>query len=132
MKRIILGGFGLLLVLAGPSSTALADSLTRSGCWLFNESPTKVTLCFSGSSRVTMSKTTTTTDHSISTCQFSGSYIKRGDAVTVTFQPNSGKCTNGARSPAWFVVCDFSGESLPCRGSTIVDGKTYEVGLTFE
>jgi hypothetical protein len=52
--------------------------------------------------------------------------------VTTAFAPGSGKCSNGASAPQWAATCQFSGDDLDCQGSAIVDGKIYEVTLTFK
>jgi hypothetical protein len=132
-QRIRCGLAVLALVIAAPSGEALAASLTRSKCWNVSfDNGSKRALCFFSASRVKMTNSNRTADGaSWSTCNFSGDYVERGASVTITFAPHSGKCTNGASSPEFTAVCDFSGDSLPCRGSSIVDGKTYEFNGTF-
>jgi hypothetical protein len=134
MRRKIARGLALLaLMIAAPSGMTHADSLTRSSCWiaLFGDS-SKRTLCFVASGRVTMTNSNRLSGGTgWSTCDFSGDYVQGAATVTITFAANSGTCTNGASSPEFTAVCEFSGDNLPCRGSSIVDGKTYEFNGTF-
>ena len=116
-------------------SRSMADALTRSRCWVYlGEAGDKRTLCFFDPPRVTMTNFNyITTDHSTySTCKWSGNYSQSGDKITTTFPQNSGKCSNGASSPETMAVCNFSGDSLSCQGSTIIAGKTYELNLVFK
>jgi hypothetical protein len=115
-------------------SKSMADALTRSGCWVYlGDAGDKRTLCFFDRPRVAMTNYNYTTDHSsFSTCKWSGNYSQSGDKITITFPQNSGKCSNGASSPETTAVCDFSGDSLSCQGSTIIDGKTYKLDLVFK
>ncbi len=123
----------LILATSAAPSITFADSLTRSNCWAADYSDgSKRTLCFVSSRRVTMTNAGRTTDNKWSTCKWSGDYKKQGADVTVTFHQNSGKCTNGASSPEFTAVCQFSGENLSCKGSSIVDGKTYQFAGTFK
>jgi hypothetical protein len=109
------------------ADAAVADALTRSGCWVATYSDGKSILCFRSSSRATMAKTATALGTtSTSTCFFSGDYIKSEESVTVTFPDHSGKCTNNALSPEITVVCTFTGDKLTCKGSQVMLGKTYE------
>jgi hypothetical protein len=134
MKRKIIAGFALLVlaavVLPGIASAA---PLTRSNCWVATfDNGSKRTVCFFASGRVTMTNASPTTNSKQwSECKFAGDYLERGAKVTITFAPRSGKCSNGASSPQFTAVCEFSGESLPCEGSSIVDGKTYPFVGTF-
>jgi hypothetical protein len=75
-----------------------------------------------------------TTDQSNrwSTCDATGSYLQKGNQVTVAFAQGSGRCSNGARSPQWQVICEFNDDKLDCEGSAFVDGKTYEFRGQFE
>lgn len=119
-------------VIAALPGLATADSLTRSGCWTFEEA-SKRTLCFLASGRVKMTnRNRTSDDKGWSTCEWTGLYVQTDARVTVAFAAGSGKCTNGASSPQVAATCDFSGESLDCRGSSIVDGKLYELDLVFK
>jgi hypothetical protein len=127
-----------LLVIAAAAallpSKSMADALTRSNCWDYlSDKGDKRTLCFLNQPRVTMVNYNHTVDgKGWSTCNWSGNYSQSDTKITVTFPQNSGKCTNGASSPATTAVCDFSGESLACKGSTIIDGKTYGMDLVFK
>jgi hypothetical protein len=58
--------------------------------------------------------------------------VQTDDKVTVAFAQGSGRCSNGAASPQWSVTCKFSGDDLDCEGSALVDGKLYDVNLTFK
>jgi hypothetical protein len=114
------------------SGVAAADVLTRTNCWLasFSDSNKRV-LCFLGFGRVTM--TAAIVDSARwSTCNFSGTYKKDGDDVTVTFPANSGRCTGGGSSPELTAVCTFTGDMLPCKGTSSVAGKTSEFEATFK
>jgi hypothetical protein len=111
---------------------AAAEELTRSACWTFEEG-SKRTLCFQGAGRVKMTnRNRTSDDKGWSTCEWTGLYLHEDTKVIVGFAPRSGKCSNGAASPQWSANCEFSGDDLDCRGSAIVDGKLYEVTLTFK
>jgi hypothetical protein len=122
--RWALAGAPMLVICA--SGAALADTLTRSNCWLatFGDTDKRI-LCFLGFGKVTMTDAAVDST-SWSTCNFSGNYKKDGDGVTVTFPANSGRCTNGASSPELTAVCTFTGNTLPCKGTSFAPGKTYE------
>jgi len=117
-------------------SESMADDLTRSGCWVYlnDEDGAKRTLCFFDPPRVTMTNYNyITTDHSkFTTCKWTGNYSQSGAQIIATFPHKSGKCSNGASSPETTAVCNFSGESLSCQGSTIISGKTYKLDLVFK
>jgi hypothetical protein len=110
------------------------EPLTRSNCWTSTiDSGAKRTLCFAGSDRVKMTNRNVTSDGKAWTsCEWSGQYVQTGATVTVAFAKGSGKCSNRAASPQWSATCKFSGNDLACEGSSIVDGKTYEINLTFK
>jgi hypothetical protein len=131
--KMIVAGIAFLAV-AAPSSTALADSLTRSTCWTFDfkERGSTRTLCFSGSRKVTMRNRNLTATKEWSRCEWTGEYSQDNGKVRATFVQGSGKCSNGAASPQFTAVCDFNGELLVCEGSSVVDGKTYDFSGTFE
>jgi len=122
------------LAIAALPGAAAADSLTRSGCWTSHlDSGARRTMCFVGSGRVKMNNRNQTSDgKSWSSCEWTGLYAQTDNKVTVAFAPSSGKCSNGAASPQWAATCNFSGDDLDCEGSSIVDGKIYEVNLTFK
>jgi hypothetical protein len=131
-RRLYWALAGALMIVICASGAARADVLTRSNCWLasFGESDKRI-LCFLGFGRVTM------TDAAVdstkwNTCNFSGTYKKDGDDVTVTFPANSGRCTDGALSREFIVTCTFTGDTLPCKGSSMVSGRTYEFEGTFK
>jgi hypothetical protein len=131
----ILGSVALLaLAIAACPRPAVAESLTRSGCWASAlDSGARRTMCFVGSGRVKMTnRNRTSDDKGWSSCEWAGLYAQTDTKVTVAFAPGSGKCSNGAASPQWSATCDFSGDDLDCQGSAIVDGKIYEVILTFK
>jgi hypothetical protein len=135
MRRSILGSVAVLaLAIAACPRSAVAESLTRSGCWTASlDTGARRMMCFVGSDRVKMNNRNRTSDNKgWSSCEWSGHYAETGTKVTVAFAPGSGKCSNGAASPQWSVTCDFSGDDLDCQGSSIVDGKIYEVSLTFK
>jgi len=135
VERKLLGALaGAWIVVMLVSSAAFADALTRSSCWVASfDNGSKRTLCFLSSGRTTMTNANQIAGGTQwSTCEFSGDYIRRGEDVTVTFPANSGRCTNGALSPSFTAVCTFAGDALPCKGSSIVDGKTYEFRGTFK
>ena len=116
-------------------SESMADALTRSSCWVYlrDSDGSKRTLCFFDAPRVTMTNYNYTVDHSsYTTCKWSGHYSQSGEKIIATFPQNSGKCSNGASSPETTAVCNFSGDSLSCQGSTIIDDKTYELDLVFK
>jgi hypothetical protein len=121
-----------LAVAALPESAA-ADPLTRSGCWTSHiDTGARRTMCFVGSGRVKMNNRNQTSDGKAwTTCEWSGLYAQTDNKVTVAFAPGSGKCSNGPPSPQWAATCNFSGDDLECEGSALVDGKIYEVNLTF-
>jgi hypothetical protein len=131
----MLGSLALLaLAIAACPRSAVAESLTRSSCWTSHlDSGARRTMCFSGSPRVKMTnRNRTSDDKGWSSCEWSGLYALTDAKVTVAFAPGSGKCSNGAASPQWSAVCNFSGDDLDCEGSAIVDGKIYEINLTFK
>ena len=135
--KMICGGL-VLVAMAGilTSGQAYADNLQRSSCWhRVDDRGAKRDMCFHANRRVTMKTLATvgnnTTSTTWSTCEYTGDYIESGNYVTVTFRPGSGGCSNGARSPQFTAVCDFSsGDALECRGSAVVDGKVYEYNAT--
>ena len=134
MRRKILGGLAIwVLFVAAPASIAVADPLTRSECWVAKfDDNSKRTMCFVSSSRVTMTNFQHVVDSTKwSTCEFSGDYIRHGADLTVTFAEHSGKCSNGALSPEFTAVCAIADDSIACKGSSIVAGKTYEFVGTF-
>jgi hypothetical protein len=134
-RKRILGSLALLaLTIAAYPRSAGAEPLTRSNCWTSHlDSGAGRTLCFAGSPRVKMTNRNRTSDNKgWSSCECSGLYAQTDAKVTVAFAPGSGKCSNGAISPQWSAVCNFSGDDLDCEGSAIVDGKIYEVNLTFK
>jgi hypothetical protein len=122
------------LTIAACPPSAVAESLTRSGCWTTSlDTGATRTMCFAGSGRVKMNNRNRTSDNKgWSTCEWAGLYAQTDAKVTAAFAPGSGKCSNGAASPQWAVTCDFSGDDLDCQGSSIVDGKIYEVNLLFK
>jgi hypothetical protein len=113
---------------------AAADSLTRSGCWTATlDTGAWRKMCFVGSGRVKMNNRNQTSDGKAwSTCEWTGLYAATESKITVAFAPGSGKCSNGASSPQWSATCNFSGDDLQCEGGALVDGKIYEVNLTFK
>jgi len=115
-------------------NAAVAEPLTRSKCWTSKiDTGATRTMCFVGSGRVKMNNRNRTTDEkNWSTCEWEGLYVQTDAKVTVAFAPGSGKCSNRAAAPQWAATCDFSGNDLECQGSSIVDGKIYEVTLTFK
>jgi hypothetical protein len=119
-------------------SESMADALRRPGCWVFlGNSGDKRTLCFFAPPRVTMTNYNVTVNGTVngrgwSTCRWTGHYSQSGSTITLTFAPDSGKCSNGASSPETTAVCDFSGESLACQGSSIIAGKSYGLNLVFK
>jgi hypothetical protein len=133
-RNIVVTGFTFLMV-AALSSTALSDTLTRSACWTAKfETGSSRTLCFFGSRKVTMNNNNRTTDDKHWTqCAWTGKYSQSGGRkVRVTFEQGSGKCSNGAASPQWTVNCKFGGQRLECKGTSVVDRKTYDFDETFE
>jgi hypothetical protein len=133
-KRI-LGGVALLaLAIAACPPSAVAESLTRSGCWSSAlDTGARRTMCFVGSGRVKMTnRNRTSDDKGWSSCEWTGLYGQSDARVTIAFAPRSGKCSNGAASPQWSASCDFSDDVLACKGASIVDGKVYAVDLDFK
>jgi hypothetical protein len=124
----------LALAIAALPTFASAEPLTRSSCWTSSlDTGARRTMCFVGSGRVNMNNRSQTSDHKgWSTCQWSGQYSQTGSKVTAAFAPASGKCSNGGASPQFSVTCEFSGNDLDCKGSAIVDGKVYDIDLTFK
>jgi hypothetical protein len=134
-RKSIFGGLALLVVtIAAFPGLAAAESLTRFNCWNSTlDSGAKRTLCFVGSGRVKMTNSNRTSDgKSWASCESSGNYEQTDAKVTVAFAPGSGKCSNRAASPQWAAVCNFSDDGLDCDGSSIVNGKSYEIHLTFK
>jgi hypothetical protein len=66
------------------------------------------------------------------TCEWSGQYLQTDARVTAAFAPGSGKCSNGAASPQYSLTCDFPGNRLDCRSTSIVGDKLLEFDRTFE
>jgi hypothetical protein len=129
------GGIAVLAMAAvATSGVAVAAPLTRSSCWTSRtDTGSTRTMCFSGAPRATMhNRNQVGNSNEWSTCKWTGTYFRKGDKVTVSFAQGSGRCSNGAASPQYSVVCDFTGENLDCDGSSIVNGRTYEVHLRFE
>jgi hypothetical protein len=124
---------GALAIVALPGLAA-ADPLTRSDCWTSKiDTGATRTMCFIGSGKIKMNNYNKTSDNKgWSRCEWTGMYATTDNKVTVAFAPGSGKCSNGAVSPQWAATCNFSGDDLDCEGSSIVDGKIYEVNLTFK
>lgn len=134
-RKSIFGALALLpLAIVAIPGPAAADPLTRSGCWTATlDTGAWRKLCFVGSDRVKMNNRNQTSDGKAwSTCEWTGMYVTTDKTVTTAFAPGSGKCSNGAKSPQWAATCEFSGDDLDCKGSAIVDGKIYEVTLTFK
>jgi hypothetical protein len=133
---MVFGGIAVMaMVAAAPFSVAVADTLTRSGCWTAKVAETGATrtLCFSGARRATMrNRNHIINSNAWSSCEATGDYLQRDDKVTVTFAQGSGRCSNGAAAPQWGAVCTFTGENLDCQGSAVVNGKTFEIQLLFE
>jgi hypothetical protein len=129
------GGFAILAAAALTSSgVAIADPITRSSCWTANfDTGSTRTICFSGAHRATMHNRNTPVNSKIwTTCESTGEYSQSDNKVTVSFAQGSGRCSNGAASPQYSTVCDFTGERLDCVGSSVVDGKRYENGGIFK
>ncbi len=135
-RKAVVGGIGACAMAAVAfGNAAVADPLTRSSCWTFRNEDTGSwrTLCFSGARRATMrNRNRVINTNSWSSCEWTGEYLQKNEKVTVTFADGSGRCSNGAVSPQFSVVCSFDGESLDCQGSSVVNGKTLEVDLTFK
>lgn len=114
--------------------SAAADALTRSNCWTWTENAGgRRTLCFAAAGRVKMSNRSGTVDNKgWTTCEWSGQYAQTGAKVTVAFAPGSGKCSNGADSPQYSLTCNFPGDRLDCRSSSLVEGKLLEFDRTFQ
>src|SRR5690242_15610568 len=123
---------GALAIVTLPGLAA-ADELTRSDCWSSKiDTGATRTMCFVGNGKMNMHNYNQTSDgKGWSRCEWTGMYATTDNKVTVAFAPGSGKCSNGAKSPQWAATCNFSGDDLDCEGSSIVDGKLYEVNLTF-
>ena len=135
IRKAVLGGLLLLApAIAVLPGSAAADPLNRANCWTSSiDTGATRTMCFVGNGRVKMNNHNRTSDNKgWSSCEWTGFFAQTDDRVTVAFAPSSGKCSNGAVSPQWAASCDFSGEDLSCRGSSIVDGRMYEVDLTFK
>ncbi|MBS0243900.1 MAG: hypothetical protein JSS20_17135 [Proteobacteria bacterium] len=115
-------------------SNAQADPLTRDSCWVAKfEGGSKRTICFLGSHRAKMTNYNVTVNgKGWSTCAFSGHYSVEGTRVSLKFNPNSGKCSNGADSPDFIATCTFGGSNLECDGSSNVGGQEYPFRGTFE
>jgi hypothetical protein len=134
-RKRILGSLAVVaLTIAACPRSVMAESLTRSSCWTSSlDSGARRTMCFVGSGRVKMTnRNRTSDDKGWSSCEWAGLYATTDAKVTVAFAPGSGKCSNGAVSPQWAATCNFSGDDLDCQGSAIVDGKIYEIELTFK
>lgn len=122
------------LILLASTGAAAADSLTRSTCWTANFSTGSWRkLCFQGGGRVKMSNYNQAGNTDVwTTCNWKGDYLQSGAEVTVSFNPGSGRCSNGAAAPQFSTVCTLTDRSLGCRGSSVVGGKLYEFRGTFE
>ena len=134
-RKSMFGTFAAVaLAMAALPGSATADPLTRSGCWKATlDTGAWRRMCFVGSGRVNMNNRNQTSDgKGWSTCEWKGMYVTTDNRVTTAFAPGSGSCSNGAKSPQWSATCSFSGDDLDCQGSAIVDGKIYEVTLTFK
>lgn len=121
-------------VTPAPSPAPGGSQLTRSSCWVYKgDKGDKRTLCFFDPPRVTMNNyNVTTTGNGWSTCDWTGKYTLNGTAITLAFADKSGKCSNGASSPKTTATCEFSGVSLPCKGSTVISGQSYDLDLVFQ
>ena len=117
-----------------PHLAIAAPSLTRASCWVAKfANDSKRTMCFRGSSAMTMTNTNNVVgSNTWSTCNFSGKYVQSENTVTVAFQPRSGQCTNGAYAPLFAAVCDFADEKLECRGVTMIESEIYAFSGIFE
>jgi hypothetical protein len=134
-RKSLFGSLAVVaLAMAALPGSAAAESLTRSGCWTAHlDTGAWRKMCFLASGRVKMNNRNQTSDGKAwSTCEWAGLYAQTDSTVTVAFAPGSGKCSNGPSSPQWAATCSFSGDDLDCKGSAIVDGKIYEVTLTFK
>src|SRR5262249_27161054 len=126
IRTTILGSLALsALAIAALPGSAAAEPLGRANCWTSSlDTGATRTMCFVGTGRVKMNNHNRTSDNKgWSSCEWTGFYAQTDNRVTVAFAPGSGKCSNGAVSPQWAATCDFSGDDLECRGSSIVDGK---------
>lgn len=131
--RIKIASVFVFLAVATLPSMALADSLTRSSCWAvkYSNGGQRI-ICFLDSGRITMKNISNTSDDkNWSTCEFAGTYVKRGEAITIEVPARSGKCSNGPWSPNFHATCQFQGDVLTCDSSTVVDGQTYSGSYTF-
>ncbi len=131
----VLGGLALCaLAIAAFATPAAAAELTKSSCWTSKlDSGARRTMCFAAAGKVKMNNRNVTTDQKgWSSCEWEGLYAQTDAKVTVAFAPGSGKCSNGAKSPQWAATCDKSDDALECQGSSIVDGRLYELNLTFK
>jgi hypothetical protein len=127
------GVAALTLVWTFLITPAIAEPLMRSSCWTWStQAGENRILCFVASGRVKMTnRSRTVDDKGWSTCEWSGQYKQTGHKVTAAFAPSSGKCSNGAASPQYAVTCDFPGDRLDCRSSSLVGGKLLEFDRTF-
>jgi hypothetical protein len=133
-RKSILGGLALLASAIAALPAFAAEPLTRSSCWTSKlDTGATRTMCFVGAGKVKMNnRNRTSDDKGWSSCEWTGYYNQTDAKVTVAFAPGSGKCSNRAVSPQWAANCDFSDDALDCQGSAIVDGKLYDVNLTFK
>jgi len=128
--RILLVVLGIVLF----ASSANAEQLTRSKCWTWlveGYSGNRI-VCFLPSGRAKMTNRSETIDgKGWSTCEWTGRYKQDGTDLTVSFEAGSGKCSNGAVSPQYSLVCDFPGDRLECKSSSMVGGKHLQFERTF-
>jgi hypothetical protein len=124
----------LALSLVFFTGSVAADPLMRSNCWTWNDGVDGFrTLCFAGSGRVEMRNRSQKLDKTgLTTCQWSGKYAQTGTKVTAAFAPGSGKCSNDVPSPQYSVTCNFPGDRLDCRSSSLVGGQLLEFDRTFK
>lgn len=134
ISGIIVLTFGVTFATVACVTAATAEPLVRSKCWTWIEGVGgKRTLCFAAAGRVKMTnRSRTIDDKAWSTCAWSGQWKQTGNKVTVAFAPGSGKCSNGAASPQYAATCDFPGDRLDCRTSSLVGGKLLEFDRTFK
>lgn len=116
-----------------PIDAGQLDALTRSGCWIASfDAGAKFTICFFSSGRATMTNYARTFAGPWSTCKSSGVYARQGSSAALTFPPNSGKCSNRARTPGATIECHLAVDTIGCEGiMTFNGGKTQRIAGSF-
>lgn len=115
----------LALAFAFNTTSAAADPLTRLSCWTWSEEDVSRTVCFVAPGRATMTNRSGTVNNKnqITSCNWSGRYTQSGTRVTVAFAAGSGRCSNDVPAPQYSLTCNFPGDYLDCKSSSLVNGQ---------